>query len=208
MTGAGTDSCTVTLNVAAASGGFAVTLASNNSAVTVPASVTVAAGSATASFTATVSGVSTAQTVTLTASANSVAKTFALQLGAGVPTLRGNATTIAFGNVNLNTPATNTDPDVDRTAPLSVSAATVSGTGFTISGGPFPITLTVLKRPRSACCSIPSRQWRSQAEKVCERLVCGIAHCNRPDWHRDWSSVQDELDLGCAHELDGPGCRL
>jgi hypothetical protein len=142
MTGAGTDSCTVTLNVAAASGGFAVTLASNNSAVTVPASVTVAAGSATASFTATVSGVSTAQTVTLTASANSVAKTFALQLGAGVPTLSVNATTIAFGNVNLNTPATQTLILTSTgTAPVTVSAATVSGTGFTISGGPFPITL-------------------------------------------------------------------
>ena len=44
MTGAGTDTCTVTLNAAAASGGFAVSLASNNSAVTVPGSVTVAAG--------------------------------------------------------------------------------------------------------------------------------------------------------------------
>src|SRR5208282_194369 len=87
FTGAGTDSCTVTLNVAAASGGFAVSLASNNSAVTVPASVTVAAGATTASFAATVSSVSTAQAVTLTASANSVAKTFALQLGTGVPTL-------------------------------------------------------------------------------------------------------------------------
>ncbi len=83
MTGAGTDSCTVTLNTAAASGGFTVSLASNNSAVTVPASVTVAAGATTASFTATVSSVSTAQTVTLTASASSVAQTFALQLGAG-----------------------------------------------------------------------------------------------------------------------------
>ena len=142
MTGAGSDSCTVTLNVAAASGGFAVSLASNNSAVTVPASVTVAAGSTTGSFTATVSGVSTAQTVTLTASANSVAKTFALQLGAGVPTLSVNATTIAFGNVNLNTPATQTLILTSTgTAPVTVSAATVSGTGFTISGGPFPITL-------------------------------------------------------------------
>ena len=69
MTKAGTDSCTVTLNAAAARGGFTVRLASNNSSVTVPASVTVAAGSTTASFTATVSSVSTAQTATLTASA-------------------------------------------------------------------------------------------------------------------------------------------
>jgi len=142
MTGAGTDGCTVTLSVAAASGGFAVSLASNNSAVTVPATVTVAAGSSTGSFTATVSSVSTAQTVTLTASANSVAKTFALQLGAGVPTLSVNATTIAFGDVTLNTPSTQSVTLTSTgTAPVTVNAATVSGTGFTISGGPFPITL-------------------------------------------------------------------
>ena len=142
MTGAGTDNCTVTLNAAADSSGFAVNLASNNSAVTVPATVTVAAGTTTASFTATVSSVSTAQTVTLTASANGVAKTFALQLGAGVPTLSVNATTIAFGNVNLNLP-TNQSLILTSTGTVAVtvSAATVSGAGFTISGGPFPITL-------------------------------------------------------------------
>jgi hypothetical protein len=104
--------------------------------------VTVAAGSTTGSFTATVSSVSTAQTVTLTASANSVTETFALQLGAGVPTLSVNAATIAFGNVNLNSPATQSLILTSTgTAAVTVSAATVSGTGFTISGGPFPITL-------------------------------------------------------------------
>jgi len=96
VTGAGTDSCTVAVSAAAASGGFAVNLASNNTAVTVPASVTVAAGSTTASFTATVSAVSSAQAVTLTASAGGVAETFGLQLnasgqgGTGAPTLNIN----------------------------------------------------------------------------------------------------------------------
>src|SRR5208282_4771160 len=108
MTGAGTDSCTVTLNVAAASGGFAVSLASNNTAVTVPASVTVAAGATTGSFTATVSAVSTAQTVTLTASANSVANTFALQLGASAITLGVSSSSLSFGNVNVNSATTQT----------------------------------------------------------------------------------------------------
>jgi len=142
MTGAGTDSCTVTLNAAAPSGGFAVSVASNNAAVVVPASVTVTAGATTASFTATVSSVSTAQTVTLTASANSVAKTFALQLGTATPTLSTNATTIAFGTVNLNSPATQTLILTSTgSAAVTVSAATVSGTGFTVSGGSFPMTL-------------------------------------------------------------------
>ena len=143
MTGAGTDNCTVTLSAAAASGGFAVSLASNNSAVTAPASVTVAAGSTTAGFSATVSAVSSAQTATLTANAGGVTETFALQLGAGVATLSLNATTIAFGNVNLNSPATQSlILSSTGSMPVTVSAATVIGSGFTISGASFPITLT------------------------------------------------------------------
>jgi hypothetical protein len=141
--GAGSDSCTVTVSAAAAVGGFAVSLASNNSAVTVPASVTVAAGSTTASFSATVSAVSSAQKVTLTASAGSVSETFALQLGTGVATLSLNATTIAFGNVNLNSLATQSlILSSTGSVPVTVSAATVIGSGFTISGASFPISLT------------------------------------------------------------------
>jgi hypothetical protein len=143
MTGSGTDSCTVTLNAAAASGGFAVSLSSNNSAVTVPATVTVAAGATSASFSATVSSVSTAATVSLTASAGSVAKTFTLQLGAATPTLSINATSIAFGDVNLNSPATQTVTlSSTGTAAVTVSAATVLGTGFTVSGASFPLSLS------------------------------------------------------------------
>ena len=143
MTGAGTDSCTVTLNSAAQSGGFAVSVASNESAVTVPASLTVPAGATTASFTATVSSVSTAETVTLTASANSAAKTFALQLGTGTPTLSIDATSIAFGSVNLNTAATQSVIlSSTGTTAVTVSAATVVGSGFTVSGVSFPLTLS------------------------------------------------------------------
>ncbi|MGA3101053.1 MAG: choice-of-anchor D domain-containing protein [Terracidiphilus sp.] len=149
FTGAGTDSCTVTLSAAAASlsaaaasGGLIVSLASNNTAVTLPASVTVAAGATTASFTATVTSVSTAQAVTLTASANSVVETFALQLGSSVPTLTVSAGSIAFGTVNVNTPTTQTlTLSSTGTAAVNVSAATVAGSGYTISGVTFPLTL-------------------------------------------------------------------
>ena len=142
MTGAGTDSCTVTLNAAPPTGGFAVSLASNNSAVTVPARVTVAAGATTAGFTATVSSVSAGEAVTLTASANSVAKTFGLQLNAGVPTLSIDATSIGFGDVHLNSPATQSVTlSSTGTAAVTVSAATVAGTGFSVSGTSFPLTL-------------------------------------------------------------------
>ena len=143
MTATGTDSCTVTLNVAAPSGGFAVNLTSSSTAVAVPSAVTVPSGAISASFTATVSSVSTTQTVTLTASASNVTKTFALQLGAGVPTLSINATTLAFGTVKLNASATQSVTlSSTGTTAVTVSAAAVIGSGFTLSGAGFPLTLS------------------------------------------------------------------
>jgi fibronectin type 3 domain-containing protein len=143
LIGTATDACTVTLNAAAANGGLIVGLASNNSAVTVPASVTVAAGATSANFSASVSSVSTAQAATLTATAGSVAETVALQLNAVVPMLSVNATNVAFGDVDLNSPA---DQSVTLSstggAPVTVSAAAISGTGFSISGATFPLTLS------------------------------------------------------------------
>jgi len=82
VTGSAIDNCTVELNSAAASGGFAISLSSDDSAVSVPASVTVGAGSTIASFSATVSPVGSAQSATLTASASGIAETFTLQLNA------------------------------------------------------------------------------------------------------------------------------
>jgi hypothetical protein len=142
MSGSGTDACTVALNAAAGSGGITVGLSSNNSAVTVPTSITIAAGSASASFSATVSSVTTAQAVTLSANAGTISKTFALQLNAAVATLGINATSIAFGSVNLNTPATQTITLTSTgVLPVTVSLVTVSGTGFSVSGATFPLSL-------------------------------------------------------------------
>lgn len=139
---AAADTCTVTLNAAAANGGFAVALASNNSAVTVPVSVTIPAGSSSANFTANAATVSTAQTATLTASAGGATKTFALQLGAAGPALNVNAASVAFGDVNLNSTATQSVTLTSAGgAPVTVSAAIVTGTGFSVSGATFPITL-------------------------------------------------------------------
>ena len=142
LTGAGSDACTVTLNAAAGTGGLAVSLASSSSAVTVPASATVPAGAASIGFTATVSAVSTAQTVTLTAAAGGVSMTYALSLGAAVPALTLSATNIAFGDVDLNMPTTQTVTLTSSgTAPLTVSTGSVTGTGFSLSGVTFPVTL-------------------------------------------------------------------
>jgi hypothetical protein len=79
----------------------------------------------------------------LTASAGSVTETFPLQLGgAGVPTLTVNATTITFGDVDLNTPATQSVTLTSTgTAAVTVSGASVTGSGFTVSGASFPLTL-------------------------------------------------------------------
>jgi hypothetical protein len=142
MTGAGTDACTVTLSGPAGTGGVSVSLASSNAAVTVPATVLVPANATTAGFTATVSSVTTAQAVTLTASAGGVSKTFALQLNAGVATLTISPTSLAFGNVTVNTPTTlPVTLTSTGTAPVTINSATLSGTGFTMSGATFPVTL-------------------------------------------------------------------
>jgi hypothetical protein len=144
LTGSGTDSCTVTLNTAASSGGFPVSLSSSSSAVTVPASVAVAANATSATFTATASAVATAQAVTLKASAGTVSETFILQLNVlSGPALSINATSIGFGNVVLDIPATQTVILTSTgTSSVTVDSAAVSGTGFTLSGPTFPQTLT------------------------------------------------------------------
>lgn len=142
ITGAATDACTVTLNAAAASGGYTVGLSSNNSAVSVPTSVTVTAGSSTGGFSANVSAVSTAQNVTLSASTGTVSITFALLLNVPVPTLTVNATSIAFGDDNLNTSATQTVTLTSSgTGSVTVSSVTASGTGFSVSAPTLPLTL-------------------------------------------------------------------
>jgi len=140
---AGTDACTVTLSAAAPTGGLVVTLASNNTAVTVPASVTVAAGATTAPFTATIAAVTSTQTATLTATASGVAKTAVLQLTGGSIGLTLGSTSVAFGNVNLNTPTTQAVLLTSSgTAAVTISAAALTGTGFTMSGVTAPVTLS------------------------------------------------------------------
>ncbi len=141
LTGAGTDACTVSLTSAASSATM-VALSSSSSAVTVPASVTIAAGSTSTSFAATATAVSSSQAATLTATAGGISKTFALTLNATTPTLNLSATSVAFGSVALNTPATQSVTMTSSgTAMVSVTAGTVSGSGFTLPGAKFPMTL-------------------------------------------------------------------
>jgi len=60
----------------------------------------------------------------------------------GTPVLSINSTSVSFGSVALNSPATQplTLPSTG-TGPVTVSAATITGNGFAISGASFPLTL-------------------------------------------------------------------
>lgn len=143
MTGSGTDTCTVNLTDAAGSGGLAVSVSSSNVAVAVPGSVTVTAGATSGSFTATVSAVTASQTVTLAASAGGVTKSYAISLNAGVSALTLQSTSVAFGDVSLNSPSTQAVVLTSSgTIPVTVSTASISGgSGFSITGPSFPLTI-------------------------------------------------------------------
>src|SRR5579862_445604 len=137
-----TSSCTVTLNATAPTGGQVATLSSNNAAATVPASITIPAGAASAAFTATVSSVTATQAVTLSASANGTSVSFGLQVQPATSTLGISATTVAFGNVTVDKSVTAVVTlSSTGSAAVTASAASVSGTGFSLSGATFPVTL-------------------------------------------------------------------
>jgi hypothetical protein len=81
VSGSATDSCSITLNAAAGSGGLSVSLASSEAAVVLPSTVTVPANSTSASFIANVSPVNSPQSATLTASEGGSSSSFAVELG-------------------------------------------------------------------------------------------------------------------------------
>src|ERR1035437_5794769 len=148
MTGSGTDACTVTLNGAAPSAGLTVSISSSNAAVTVPATVAVPANATSAGFAATVSSVSSDQAVTLTATAGTVSKGFTLNLNAATGSNSGGATlslspsSVAFGNVQVSTAATQSVTlSSTGTAPVTINSASLTGAGFSLSGATFPSTL-------------------------------------------------------------------
>ena len=69
--------------------------------------------------------------------------TVSLTVSGGTSTLSINATSIGFGNVDLNTPTTQTVILTSTgTGPVTVNSAVAAGSGFTVSGPAFPATLT------------------------------------------------------------------
>jgi hypothetical protein len=86
--------------------------------------------------------VTTAQKVTLTASMGGVSATYPLQLNAAIAGLSLTTTSVAFGSVNLNTATTQVVTlSSSGTAPVTINSASISGTGFTMSGVTSAMTL-------------------------------------------------------------------
>jgi hypothetical protein len=143
LTGAASTACTVTLSAAAPSGGAIVSLSSNDAAVAVPANVSVQAATTSAGFTAAASTVTTAQTATITAALGATTETFALQLSpVPIRTLSANATSVSFGGVVINSAATQAVTlSSTGNSTLTVSSATATGSGFSVSGATFPLAL-------------------------------------------------------------------
>jgi hypothetical protein len=130
----------------AVSSDTAVMLVSSSAMVTLPASVVIPAGATSAAFAATAVAVTAAQAATITASNGASSQAVSLQLNPAVDpgsaALTLGSTSVAFGNVNLNTPATQTVQITSSgTAALTISAASVTGTGFTLAAVATPLTL-------------------------------------------------------------------
>jgi len=143
MGGTGTDLCTVTINEPAPAAGFRVGLSSNNAAVTMPPAVMVAANATSAQLKASVTPVSTVQTVVLIASAGAVTNRFALELNAALPILSVGASGASFGNVAVNVPVTQIVAlNSTGAATVTISGATVTGSGFALAPTVFPMSLS------------------------------------------------------------------
>ncbi len=143
--------CTVTMTQPAPTGGASVTLASNNTLLTVPATVTVASGATTATFSATAAAsIPSNQSATVTATLGPSSQTASINLQAPVlvsgvvcnptslgqsafstctvtttqPALAGGASvTLASNNTLLTVPATVTVASGATTATFNATAA-------------------------------------------------------------------------------------
>jgi Bacterial Ig-like domain (group 3)/Abnormal spindle-like microcephaly-assoc'd, ASPM-SPD-2-Hydin len=81
-------------------------------------------------------------TPTDTVDYNTASVSVTLTVNPGTATLGINATTIAFGNVNMGQPSTQMLTLTSTgTGPVTVNSAAATGTGFTVSGSTLPVTL-------------------------------------------------------------------
>ena len=141
--GSTSDSCTVSLTGPAPLSGVSVALSSSNAAVAVPSSVTIPSGAISVSFTISISAVATSQSTTINATVGSLSANVVIQLHPSAPMLTVDATSISFGSVPISTTSTQSLALASTgSQPVTVSAISVSGADFSISGATLPITLT------------------------------------------------------------------
>jgi hypothetical protein len=140
--GSGIDSCSVTLAAKAGSSGVRVSLKSGAVAAKVPATVLVPSGRTHVDFSTTISAVGKTETAILTAKEGSSSKTFSIKLAGDEYGLSVSAAKIAFGDVALRSPATQsiTLKSIGIAA-VTVSSAKLTGTGFSLKTNSFPIKL-------------------------------------------------------------------
>jgi hypothetical protein len=124
-------------------GPTSVRLAGNDSAVSAPASLTTLANAANATSAAMVHAATAAQAAARTASDRDGSTSDALKRRPrSAPALSVNSTAIKFGDVAVNSTATQSVTlSSVGSAPLVISSANVTGTGFSISGLKFPLTI-------------------------------------------------------------------
>jgi len=121
-------------------------LSSDNPAVSVPSSIMVSLNAASKGFYPAIAAVKVKQTATITAKLNGISKTFKIYLNppATGAALSINATSIGFGSVLVNTPQEQTVKLTSTgSSAVTVNSASVTGTGFTLSGAALPVTLNV-----------------------------------------------------------------
>jgi hypothetical protein len=124
---------------------FTATVANtSNSAVTWSLSPAVGSISTAGLYTAPAS-ITAGQTVTVKVTSvpnPAISASATVSLATSTPTLNINATSIPFGAVVVNTIATQLVTLTSTgTAPVTISSATLAGTGYTMSGVTFPVTL-------------------------------------------------------------------
>ncbi|HUA62121.1 MAG TPA: Ig-like domain-containing protein [Verrucomicrobiae bacterium] len=146
----GSTTCTVTLSLPAPSGGTVVSLADNNSALTVPGSVTVGAGGTTATFQATAGTISSSQTATITAAYSGSSATANVSLTTLVQvssltcnpaSLSSNSTSTCTVGLTQAAPTggasvalTNNNAALSVPVSVTVAAGTTSATFFATTG--------------------------------------------------------------------------
>ncbi|MDR3692099.1 MAG: protease pro-enzyme activation domain-containing protein [Fimbriimonas sp.] len=126
----------ITLNMAAPTGGQTITLSSSNAAVTVPATVTVAAGSSSATFTVTTKAVSAITSVTLTGSMSGSSATANLTLTSPHPT----SMTLSSSSVVGGTSTTGT-VKIAEAAPTGGVVVTLTSSNTAAATTPASVTV-------------------------------------------------------------------